>query len=454
MKRLITSCLWGMFFIMLGFSQTQEGRGTWYDTDSKGLSASHSNLPFGTRVRVTNLQNERQVIVTIDNRIADTPNRIIDLAKPAADNLEMNPRGTTPVRIEVLARRQSNTPVVEVAEAKEAAEEPKPDPAPTTPGVLGVEIKTDPGDSSGKPGMVNQTIITFNGMPAYSQNQGSASLSPAPSITSSGGVQRPMTPEPVTAQEVPVPIPPYRPEPVLRSPEPVVVAPQPTIMQPAIMQPVIVPPVIVPPVLAEPILAPPVLAEPILAPPVLAEPVLTPPVLAEPVLTPPVLAEPVLTPPVMAAPVTTEPIVTSPITSPMVTAEPVVTPPISAAPLGVNPTYSTPAYTGSPSMLPETLRVPPVRTSEPQVVSVQVTPRMPDPRSGRIYRLQVGAFSNELNAREAVFRLREVGFDPAYELYGGYCRVVLTGIRAADVEAIIRRVGAAGFMQVFIREEP
>jgi hypothetical protein len=451
-----------MFFIMLGFGQTQEGRGTWYETDSKGLSASHSNLPFGTRVRVTNQQNERQVIVTIDNRIADTPNRIIDIAKAAADNLEMNPRGTTPVRIEVLARRQSNTPVVAAAAVPptpEAVAEPKADPAPTTPGVLGVEIKTDPGDSSGKPGMVNQTIITFNGMPGYSQNQGSASLSPAPSITSSGGVQMPMTPEPVTAQEVPVPIPPHRPEPVLRSPEPVVVAPQPTIMQPAIMQPVIVPPVIVPPVLAEPILAPPVLAEPVLAPPVLAEPVLTPPVLAEPVLTPPVLVEPVLTPPittepVLAAPITTEPIVTTPITSPVVTAEPVVTPPISTPPLGVNPTYSAPAYTGSTSTLPETLRVPPVRTSQPQVVSVQVTPRMPDPRSGRIYRLQVGAFSNELNAREAVFRLREVGFDPAYELYGGYCRVVLTGIRAVDVEAIIRRVGAAGFMQVFIREEP
>jgi hypothetical protein len=47
-----------------------------------------------------------------------------------------------------------------------------------------------------------------------------------------------------------------------------------------------------------------------------------------------------------------------------------------------------------------------------------------------------------------------VGFDPAYELYGGYCRVVITGIRAADVESIILRIGSAGFMQVFIREEP
>jgi hypothetical protein len=68
--------------------------------------------------------------------------------------------------------------------------------------------------------------------------------------------------------------------------------------------------------------------------------------------------------------------------------------------------------------------------------------------------LQVGAFVNELNAREAVFRLREAGFDPAYELYGGYCRVIITGVRAGDVPAVIQRVGAIGFEQIFIREEP
>jgi rare lipoprotein A len=78
---------------------------------------------------------------------------------------------------------------------------------------------------------------------------------------------------------------------------------------------------------------------------------------------------------------------------------------------------------------------------------------MPDARSGNIYRLQVGAFTNEINAREAVFRLREVGFNPSYEVHGGYCRVVITGVRAADIEFAIERIGAAGFGQVLIREE-
>jgi hypothetical protein len=70
-----------------------------------------------------------------------------------------------------------------------------------------------------------------------------------------------------------------------------------------------------------------------------------------------------------------------------------------------------------------------------------------------LYRLQVGAFSNELYARDAIFRLREAGLEPAYELYGGYCRVVLAKIRAVDVEGIVRRAGGAGFSQIFIREE-
>lgn len=440
MKRLIIACLWGMVFIMLGFAQTQEGRGTWYETDSKGLSASHSNLPFGTRVRVTNLQNERQVIVTIDNRIPDTPNRIIDIAKAAADNLEMNPRGTTPVRVEVIARRQSDSPV-------EIAASPPPSTVPveavspaipeTTPPI--VRIQSDP-PSQPNPGMVNQTIITFNGMPNYTQTPGSVSLAPTPSVIAPGGRQVTIQGEPMlVAQEVPVPAPgPVRPEPVLQTPEPIIASPAPIVAspQPMIMQPVVVPPVVVPPVIAAPILA-----EPVLAPPVLAEPVMTPPVVAEPVMT---------------APITTEPVMSSPITVPMVNSEPVITLPLTTEPAGVNPAYSEPTIPIIPTSpgIP-TVTTPssiPHQTFEPQKL-VRVLPRMPDLRSGKLYRLQVGAFSNEVNAREAIFRLREVGFEPAYEFYGGYCRVVITGVRAPDIETVVGRIGAAGFGQVFIREE-
>jgi rare lipoprotein A len=78
---------------------------------------------------------------------------------------------------------------------------------------------------------------------------------------------------------------------------------------------------------------------------------------------------------------------------------------------------------------------------------------MPDPRNGRVYRVQVGAFSNELYARELVYRLRAMGFNPAYEMYDSYCRVVLPGIQAADIEGIAWRLGSGGVSEILIREE-
>ena len=137
----------------------------------------------------------------------------------------------------------------------------------------------------------------------------------------------------------------------------------------------------------------------------------------------------------------------------MVSSEPQVTHPIITEPVHTGPTYTVP-YESAPSVRTPDIRVtsPPQQTSDPRFI--QVLPRLPDPGSGRIYRLQVGAFSNEINARDAVFRLRELGFDPAYELYGGYCRVIITGVRSGDVTAVIQRLGAAGFEQIFIREDP
>jgi cell division septation protein DedD len=91
----------------------------------------------------------------------------------------------------------------------------------------------------------------------------------------------------------------------------------------------------------------------------------------------------------------------------------------------------------------------------PQVRSqrVNVTPRMPDSRSGRMYRVQVGAFVNTFFARRSFDRLREAGFRPAYERYGKYYRVVIPGVRAADMAGLIRRLGSAGFSEAWLREE-
>jgi rare lipoprotein A len=70
--------------------------------DMHGLSAAHPTWPLGTRVRVTNLDNGRQVVVTILDRGPLAGDRIIDLSYGAARQLSMTKEGLAKVRVEVI----------------------------------------------------------------------------------------------------------------------------------------------------------------------------------------------------------------------------------------------------------------------------------------------------------------------------------------------------------------
>jgi rare lipoprotein A len=65
-------------------------------------TAAHRSLPFGTRVRVTNLNNGRSAVVRINDRGPFTGGRIIDLAHGAATDLGVTSSGLATVRLEVL----------------------------------------------------------------------------------------------------------------------------------------------------------------------------------------------------------------------------------------------------------------------------------------------------------------------------------------------------------------
>ena len=93
----------------------QTGKGTWYGGkfhggptasgetyDKRSMTAAHRSLPFGTRVRVTNLRNGRSVVVRINNRGPYGKGRIIDLSEAAAEKLDMIEAGVVPVRVERL----------------------------------------------------------------------------------------------------------------------------------------------------------------------------------------------------------------------------------------------------------------------------------------------------------------------------------------------------------------
>jgi rare lipoprotein A len=72
--------------------------------DPQAMTAAHRTLPFGSRVRVTNLKNNRAVVVKITDRGPNKKSRIIDLSVRAAKALDMLVDGVVRVRLEVLSQ--------------------------------------------------------------------------------------------------------------------------------------------------------------------------------------------------------------------------------------------------------------------------------------------------------------------------------------------------------------
>jgi rare lipoprotein A len=75
------------------------------------LTAAHHHLPFGSKVRVTHLQNGRSVDVMINDRMRH-PQRVIDLSYAAAYRLGMIAQGIAPVRLEILSSPSSSKATV------------------------------------------------------------------------------------------------------------------------------------------------------------------------------------------------------------------------------------------------------------------------------------------------------------------------------------------------------
>ena len=70
--------------------------------NTHAMMAAHRTLPFGTKVRVTNLANQKSVVVKIMDRGPYAKGRIIDLSLAAAEQLGMTQAGTAQVQLEIL----------------------------------------------------------------------------------------------------------------------------------------------------------------------------------------------------------------------------------------------------------------------------------------------------------------------------------------------------------------
>lgn len=66
------------------------------------LTMAHKSLPFGTRVKVTNVKNNRSVVVRVNDRGPSQPDRIGDVSQAAAAKLRMTRSGVIEAKLEVV----------------------------------------------------------------------------------------------------------------------------------------------------------------------------------------------------------------------------------------------------------------------------------------------------------------------------------------------------------------
>ena len=96
-------------------STMEDGLASWYGIEEAGratasgelmdperMTAAHRSLPFGSLVRVTDLETGKAVEVIVNDRGPHVDGRIIDLSFAAAREIDLVDRGVTPVRIQVL----------------------------------------------------------------------------------------------------------------------------------------------------------------------------------------------------------------------------------------------------------------------------------------------------------------------------------------------------------------
>lgn len=99
--------------LSLGLALAEEGMAVHYSNafqgkptaneeifDQDGMTAAHKTLPFGTRVKVTNLENNQSVVLTINDRMARRNRNIVDVTRRAARELGFEKQGRARVSVE------------------------------------------------------------------------------------------------------------------------------------------------------------------------------------------------------------------------------------------------------------------------------------------------------------------------------------------------------------------
>jgi len=97
--------------------------------DPNQLTAAHRTLPFGTKVRVTNLDNGKRVVVRINDRGPFKKGRVLDVTPAAARKLGFAAAGLAHVRLDVLSKLPKDYTALMDAPAPKPAPRKSPRPA-------------------------------------------------------------------------------------------------------------------------------------------------------------------------------------------------------------------------------------------------------------------------------------------------------------------------------------
>lgn len=105
------------FLALLAFTASAEarawvGKASYYALKGRtangghvgAYTAAHRTLPFGSKVRVTNLNNNRSVVVTVNDRGPFTGGRVIDVSAQAAQSLGFRVAGVARVKVEPVSQ--------------------------------------------------------------------------------------------------------------------------------------------------------------------------------------------------------------------------------------------------------------------------------------------------------------------------------------------------------------
>jgi len=116
MRTFLSFVLFGLVFgLALTPLIAEEGRAVHYSNwfqgkptasreifDQEALTAAHKSLPFGTQVKLTNLSNQKTVILKINDRMASSNHNLIDVSAKAARELDFVTAGWARVNLEVV----------------------------------------------------------------------------------------------------------------------------------------------------------------------------------------------------------------------------------------------------------------------------------------------------------------------------------------------------------------